>query len=252
MRSDALFEILGDVDDAFILEAEEDAPRRIPWKIIGAAAAAAVVIGTVWFSARMLSRPTPAPPELAAPIVTAEPDNPDETAPPIPDEKAARDGTVHPHTPDATATPNSSPRPSVPDETPPPDVQPSDPVVVPPDPPVQPSPRIEPFNPTLPGLGEIDWPEEGPHEPPYRAEYVHNDKGDFIVFTCPVSELNLEPVVLDITGMITDNGLSAFILDFLGQPQRLLVLQVYDDGTYALYWDHDPYNDTEWWLKSEP
>ena len=250
MKSEDLFRVLGEMDDAFIQEAKEDERRPAPWIVFGAAAAiAAVVIGTVWFAAGTLKRPVP---ELAAPVVTAKPGAPDETA--APDASAAPDHTATPDVsvPDETTPPDVSPGPSVPDETTPPDVQPSDPVVVPSDPPVQPTPQIVPFDPVLPGLGEIDWPEDGPHEPPYRAEYVHNDKGDFIVFTCPVPELNLEPVVLDITGLITDGHLIAFVLDFLGQPQRLLVLQVYDDGTYALYWDHDPYNDTEWWLEPEP
>lgn len=258
MKSEELFRTLGDIDDAFILEAEEDNSRPVVWKIVAAAAVAAVAIGAVWFTAGTLKRPAPeaGPPELAAPVVTAEPGVPDGTTPPdvsaAPDHTTAPDVSASPSVPDETAAPAVSPGPGVPDETPPPDVQPSDPVPVPSDPPVQPSPRIVPFEPDLPGLGEIDWPEDGPHEPPYRAEYVHNDKGDFIVFTCPVPELNLEPVVLDITGMLTDGTLCAFILDFLGQPQRLFVLQVYDDGTYAIYWDHDPYNDTEWWLEPAP
>ena len=262
MKSEDLFRMLGDIDDAFIQEAEESERRRAPWMIIGTAAAIAVVaIGTVWFSARLLNRPE-GPQELAAPTISTEPGTSDHTAAP--------DVSTRPDAPVVSTPPAAEPTTPVPGATDRPDQTPpsSDPTPYPPDisgesgtgalgpvtpdPPVRPTPQVVPFDPVLPGSGEIDWPEDGPHEPPYRAEYVHNDEGDFIVFTCPVPELNLEPVTLDITGMITDGRLIAHVLDLFDQPQRLLVLQVYEDGTYEIYWDHDPYNDTEWWLESEP
>lgn len=260
MKSKDLFRVLGDLDDALIQEVEETESRRSPWFIFGPVAViAAVAIGTVWFTIGMLKRPTPdaVPPDLAAPVASIEPSAPVETAAPvvspIPDHTATPNVSPKSNAPNQTVPPVVSPRPSVPDETTPPDVQPADPTPVQLDPPVQPSPQIVPFEvPTLPGFAEIDWPEDGPHEPPLHAEYVHNDEGDFIVFTCPVPELNLEPEVFDITGQIEDGLFTAFILDLFDQPQRLFVLQVYDDGAYELYWDHDPYNDTEWWLESEP
>lgn len=234
MRSDALFEILGDMDDAFILEAEEDAPRRIPWKIIGAAAAAAVVIGTVWFSARMLSRPTPAPPELAAPVVTAEPDNPDETAPPIPDEKAAPDSTVHPRVPDAATTP---------------EVHPTEPSPVISDAPAQPTPT-PPGNPdgqngqeppqwggsggaNLPGSSGSAWPGlPGMASVQYRAVYYHLATGDFLEFYSPV--LGIPVVTENITGKIVGGHFSGSISGFPFGQAVYVELQVYPDGSYDI------------------
>lgn len=263
MKSEELFRMLEDIDDAYILEAKEDEPRRMPWKIIGTAAAIAVVaIGTVWFSARLLNRPE-GPQELAAPTISTEPGTSDHTAAP--------DVSTRPDAPDVSTQPTAEPTTPVPvatdrpDQTPPsanPTPYPPDitgesgtgaPGPVTPESPVQPSPQMVRFEtPTLPGFADIDWPEDGPHEPPLYAEYIHNDEGDFIVFTCPVPEMNLEPLVFDITGQIEDGFFNAFILDLFDQPQRLFVLAVNDDGTYEIYWDHDPYNDTEWWLESEP
>ncbi len=250
MKSEDLFRVLGEIDDTLIQEADESERRRRPWMLLGATAAiAAIAIGAVWFTVGTLNRPTP---DLAAPAATIEPSAPIETAVPevsdAPDHEATPDVSPKPSVPSQTVSPVVTPRPSAPDETTPPD-----PTPVPTDPPVQPSPRIVPFEaPILPGFADIDWPEEGPHEPPLQAEYVHNDEGDFVVFTCPVPELNIEPLVFDITGQIEDGRFSAFILDLFDQPQRLFALAVYDDGSYELYWDHDPYNDTEWWLESEP
>ena len=255
MKSEDLFRVLGDIDDALIQEVEESESRRSPWFFFGTVAAiAAIAIGTVWFTDGTQKRPThdAVPPDLAAPVATVEPSAPVETTVPdvstIPDHTTTPDVSPKPSAPNQTVSPVVSPGPSVPDKTTPPDLTPA-----PSDPPVQPSPRIVPFEvPTLPGFADIDWPEEGPHEPPLQAEYVHNDEGDFIVFTCPVPEMIIEPIVFDITGQIEDGRFSAFILDLFDQPQRLFALVVYDDGTYDLYWDHDPYNDTEWWLESQP
>ena len=94
MNSEQLFQMLGDLDDAFIQEAEApDRPTPL-WKIVAATAAvAAAAVGLVWFSARLL-HPAPlkaGPPELAAPVVTAAPQTPElspepgGTATPAPD-----------------------------------------------------------------------------------------------------------------------------------------------------------------------
>ena len=241
MKSEELFRMLEDIDDAYILEAKEDEPRRMPWKIIGTAAAAAAVIGTVWFSARMLSRPTPAPPELAAPVVTAEPGVPDETAPPdsgtelpIPDEKAAPDSTVHPRVPDAATTP---------------EVHPTEPSPVISDAPVQPTPT-PPGNPdgqngqeppqwggsggaTLPGSSGSAWPGlPGMASQQYRAVYYHLATGDFLEFYSPV--LGIPVVTENITGKIVGGHFSGSISGFPFGQSVYVELQVYPDGSYDL------------------
>ena len=244
MRSDALFEILGDMDDTFILEAEEDAPRRIPWKIIGAAAAAAVVIGTVWFSARMLSRPAPvpAPPELAAPVVSTDPGVPD--TPDAPD--------VSPE-PGETTAPTVPTGPDVPYETPVPDDPSSDPVPDIPDvsaQPVDPDDHSDdPSGQGLPGWGGSGWggaggsgssgslpglpslPGMGGAAVPFKGAYYHSAAGDYLVFRSPV--LGVPVVTVNITGQII-NGHYEGTVSIPFAQSFYVELQVHDDGTYDL------------------
>lgn len=92
------------------------------------------------------------------------------------------------------------------------------------------------------------------HEPPYRAEYVHNDEGDFLIFTPQLPSDPNGPEVLDITGQLENGHYAADVPGLLAAQKRHVELTVYDDGSYDLYWEHDPFNDTEWWLEeaSEP
>ena len=60
MNVQQLFEAIGNIDDRFIDEAASDAIPHLKWKIAAvAAAAAAVIAGTVLYSTAMLNRPTP-------------------------------------------------------------------------------------------------------------------------------------------------------------------------------------------------
>ena len=86
MNVQQLFEAIGNIDDRFIEEAASDAIPHLKWKIAAvAAAAAAVIAGTVLYSTSMLNRPTPTPQDLSAPTITVAPDTPSETAQPAPD-----------------------------------------------------------------------------------------------------------------------------------------------------------------------
>ena len=83
MNVQQLFEAIGNIDDRFIDEAASDAIPHLKWKVAAvAAAAAAVITGTVLYSTAMLNRPTTTPQDLSAPIVTAAPSDPTETARP--------------------------------------------------------------------------------------------------------------------------------------------------------------------------
>ena len=95
---------------------------------------------------------------------------------------------------------------------------------------------------------------EACHEPPYSAEYVHNDEGDFLIFTPLLPSDPNGPEVLDITGQLEDGHYAADVPGLLAAQKRHVELTVHDDGSYDLYWEHDPFNDTEWWLEeaSEP
>lgn len=89
------------------------------------------------------------------------------------------------------------------------------------------------------------------HEPPYSAEYVHNDEGDFLIFTPLLPSDPNGPEVLDITGQLEDGHYAADVPGLLAAQKRHVELTVYDDGSYDLYWEHDPFNDTAWWLEEE-
>ncbi len=92
---------------------------------------------------------------------------------------------------------------------------------------------------------------EAVHEPPYRAEYVHNDEGDFLVFTPLLPSDPNGPETLDITGELEDGHYAADVPGLLAAQKRRVELTVYPDGSYDLYWEHDPFNDTAWWLEEE-
>lgn len=89
------------------------------------------------------------------------------------------------------------------------------------------------------------------HEPPYRAEYVHSDDGDFLVFTPLLPSDPNGPVTLDITGQLENGHYAARVPSLLAAQERYVELTVHEDGSYDLYWEHDPFNDTAWWLEEE-
>lgn len=235
MNSEQLFRMLGDLDDAFIREAE--APERPTplWKIVAATAAvAAAAVGLVWFSARLL-HPAPlkaGPPELAAPVVTAAPQTPEPspepggTATPAPDTGAKDPAPVTPDLPD---TPAQTPAPL---PTGSPDPQESDP-----------SGQVSPPNgglgwPTLPGSGS-GLPGSGSGLPgfggaafSYTGSYHHTDTGDYLVFRSPV--LGIPVVTVNITGQIIDGHYAGTVSGFPFGESCYVELQVYDNGTYSL------------------
>ena len=92
---------------------------------------------------------------------------------------------------------------------------------------------------------------EAVHEPPHSAEYVHNDEGDFLIFTPLLPSDPNGPEVLDITGQLEDGHYAADVPGLLAAQKRHVELTVHDDGSYDLYWEHDPFNDTAWWLEEE-
>ncbi|MBQ6402463.1 MAG: hypothetical protein IJI27_01030 [Oscillospiraceae bacterium] len=248
MNVQQLFEAIGNIDDRFIDEAASDAIPHVKRKIAAvAAAAAAVITGTVLYSTAMLNRPAPTPEDLSAPIVTAAPDVPTETAQPAPD--------------------------------------PSNPVSITPEQggdqtttPVQPTPN-QPYNPgvsggwsaglpslpgsggsgsgalpgiPLPGMGGAGLPGSGsagssppgsdplpgsgtalPEHPiAYFGRYSHSAAGDFIVFYEPYHGI---PVLTkNITGQIVDGHYAATVYGFPFGQSRYVELQVYADGSYDL------------------
>lgn len=108
MNVDQLFEALGEIDERFILEAEENPIPHRTGKLLAAAAAVAIVAaGTAWFSLGVYSRPAPLPQELAAPTAYTVPTEPPESAPPGTD-------VLTPAVPDdpAQLTPNPTPIPT--------------------------------------------------------------------------------------------------------------------------------------------
>ena len=244
MKSEDLFRVLGDIDDALIQEVEERERRRSPWFIFGTAAAiTAIVIGTVWFTAGTLKHPTPGavPPDLAAPAVTVEPSFPAETA--VPDVSAA---------PDKTTLPTVTARPDLPFETPVPDVQPSNPVPDIPDvssPPTNPDQHDdEPSGQGTPGWGGSGWSGWGGATAPgsipglpslpgmasqlYRAAYYHSAEGDYLVFSSRI--LGIPVVTENITGKIIDGRFAGSISGFPFGQALYVELQVYADGSYDI------------------
>ena len=119
MNVQQLFEAIGNIDDRFIDEAASDAIPHLKWKIAAvAAAAAAVIAGTVLYSTSMLNRPTPTPQDLSAPTITVAPETPYETAQPAPDSSSPvyitpeqggnQNTTPAQPTPNQSGTPGSS------------------------------------------------------------------------------------------------------------------------------------------------
>ena len=244
MKSEDFFRVLGEIDDAFIQEAEESERRRSLWVIIGAAAAIAVVaIGTVWFASRLLNRPVPGtgPPELAAPVVSTEPNVPNTSETPNVSDA-----------PDETTAPAVTAVPDIPNETPVPDVQPSDPV------PDIPNVSVPPTDPdqhdnentgqVMPGWGGSGWSGGGvsgsgvgipglPSLPgmaslQYRAAYFHSAAGDYLVFSSPI--LGIPVVTENITGKITDGYFAGTISGFPFGEALYVELHVNADGSYEI------------------
>ena len=151
MNVQQLFEAFGNIDDQYIEEAASDAVPHLKWKIAGvAAAAAAVIAGTILFSSAMLNRPTPTEPELAAPIVTAAPV---ETAQPASEPSGSV--PVAPEGEGSVTTP-AQPTPAPYQPTP---VQPTPPPAQPTPTPVEPTPPPEAPTPEVPDEPEV--PSEG-------------------------------------------------------------------------------------------
>ena len=231
MNSEQLFMMLGDLDDAFIQEAEEPERPTPLWKIIAATAAvAAAAVGIVWFSARLL-HPAPlkaGPPELAAPVVTAAPQTPEPspepggTATPAPDTGAKDPAPVTPDLPD---TPAQTPAPL---PTGSPDPQESDP-----------SGQVSPPNgglgwPTLPGsAGMPGLPGFGGAATPLTGAYYHSAAGDYLVFRSPV--LGVPVATVNITGQIVNGHYEGTVPAPFGQS-LYVELQVHEDGSYDLYY----------------
>lgn len=244
MNVQQLFEAIGSIDDRFIDEAASDAIPHLKWKIAAvAAAAAAVITGTVLYSNAMLNRPTSTPQDLSAPIITAAPNDPTETAQP---------GT-----------------------------DPSSPVYITPEQggdqtttPTQPTPN-QPYNPgvsgwgsaglpglpgsggsgsgipgsgmgiPLPGIG--GWNGSGGSDPGtvttpaptstptarihYIGRYSHSAAGDFLIFCEPHG---VPVLTKNITGQIVDGHYAATVYGFPFGQSRYVELQVYDDGSYDL------------------
>ena len=248
MNVQQLFEAIGNIDDRFIDEAASDAIPHVKRKIAAvAAAAAAVITGTVLYSTAMLNRPAPTPEDLSAPIVTAAPDVPTETAQPAPD--PSNPVSITPEQGgDQTTTP----------------VQPT---------PTQPNIPDSPSGwsaglPSLPGsggsgsgalpgiplpgMGGAGLPGSGsagssppgsdplpgsgtalPEHPiAYFGRYSHSAAGDFIVFYEPYHGI---PVLTkNITGQIVDGHYAATVYGFPFGQSRYVELQVYADGSYDL------------------
>ena len=237
MNVQQLFEAFGNIDDQYIEEAASDAVPHLKWKIAGvAAAAAAVIAGTILFSSAMLNRPTPTPQDLAAPIVTAAPVE--------------------------TAQPASEPSGSVP-------VAPEGEGSV--TTPAQPTPP-QPENPGgsgnggglignsgsggsgsglpgfggqgaglpgsgIPGSGSGSATTPPPSSNPvadihYIGRYSHSALGDFIVFVD--SQYGVPVLTKNITGQIVDGHYAATVYGFPFGQSRYVELQVHADGSYDL------------------
>ena len=230
MNVQQLFEAFGNIDDQYIEEAASDAVPHLKWKIAGvAAAAAAVIAGTILFSNAMLNRPTPTPQDLAAPIVTAAPV---ETAQPAPEPS----GSV-PVAPEGEGSVTTPAQPTPP--------QPEDPGG---------SgnsgglignsgsggsgsglPGFGGQGAGLPGSGGSD---SGAGMPnpfdliQYSGRYYHSAAGDVIVFVD--SQFGVPVLTKNITGQIVDGHYAATVYGFPFGQSRYVELQVHDDGSYDL------------------
>ena len=237
MNVQQLFEAFGNIDDQYIEEAASDAVPHLKWKIAGvAAAAAAVIAGTILFSSAMLNRPAPTEPELAAPIVTAAPV---ETAQP-----ASEPSGSAPVAPEQGGGQSTSP--------------------------AQPTPP-QPEGPGgsgngsglignsgsggsgsglpgfggqgaglpgsgIPGSGSGSATTPAPSSNPvadihYIGRYSHTAAGDYLIFYEPHG---IPVLVKDITGQIIDGCYSATVYGFPFGQSRYVELQVHDDGSYDL------------------
>lgn len=252
MNVQQLFEAIGNIDDRFIDEAASDAIPHLKWKVAAvAAAAAAVITGTVLYSTAMLNRPTTTPQDLSAPIITAAPT---ETVPPntdpsnpvyiTPEQGGDQTTTPVQPTPNQPDTPGSSGGwsaglPSLPGSggsgsgalpgLPLPGSGGSGSGALPGIPLPGGSNGSDP-----PGSGTVTTP--APTSTPnarihYVGRYSHSAAGDFLIFY----ELHGVPVLTkNITGQITDGHYAATVYGFPFGQSRYVELQVYDDGSYDL------------------
>ena len=243
MNVQQLFEAIGNIDDRFIDEAASDAIPHLKWKIAAvAAAAAAVITGTVLYSNAMLNRPTQMPQDLAAPIITAAPDVPSETAQPGADPSnpvyiTPEDGGDQTTTP-AQPTPNPTTEPE--DNTPAgwgplpslPGSGGSGSGALP----GLPLPGIGGWNGSGPGSGSGTAATPAPTSTPnarihYIGRYSHTAAGDFLIFYEPHG---IPVLTKNITGQITDGHYAATVYGFPFGQSRYVELQVYADGSYDL------------------
>ena len=245
MNVQELFEAIGNIDDRFIEEAASDAIPHLKWKIAAvAAAAAAVIAGTVLYSTSMLNRPTPTPQDLSAPTITVAPETPYETAQPAPDPsnsvyitpEQGGDQTMTPAQPTPTqpGTPSSSGGwagglPGLPGSGGSGSGIPGSGMGIP-----------------LPGIGgwngSGDGSDPGPVTTPaptptpsarihYIGRYSHSAAGDFLIFYEPHG---VPVLTKNITGQITDGHYAATVYGFPFGQSRYVELQVYADGSYDL------------------
>ncbi len=229
MNVQQLFEAIGNIDDQYITEAASDAVPHARWKIAAlAAAAAAVIAGTVWFSSATLNRPTPTPQDLAAPTATIAPA---ETAQPAPDTSAPV--SVAPEG-EGSVEPPAQPTPTQPEG----------------------SggnsgglignsgsggsgsglPGFGGQGAGLPGSGGSetvpDTPQPTPTQYHYLCRYSHSAAGDYLIFCEPF--YGVPVYVKNITGQIVDGYYSTTVTGLpFGAPCHV-ELHVYEDGSYDL------------------
>ena len=218
MNVQQLFEAFGNIDDQFIEEAASDAIPHLKRKAAAVAAAAvAVIAGTVLYSIAVLNRPAPTPPDLAAPTATIAPVV---TAQPAPD----------------PSSPVNTPPEGEGDPTPPPETTPA------PTPDRGDDPSLGWGGsglPSLPGSGGsgsgalpgIGMPVNPAEYVAYTGRYSHTAAGDFLVFYEPHG---IPVLTKNITGQIIDGCYSATVSGFPFGGWRYVQLQVYEDGSYDL------------------
>ena len=243
MNVQQLFEAIGNIDDRFIEEAASDAIPHLKWKIAAvAAAAAAVITGTVLYSTSMLNRPTPTPQDLSAPTITVTPDTPSETAQPAPDSSSPvyitpeqggnQNTTPAQPTPNQSGTPGSSGGwagglPGLPGSG------------------VIGNSGSGGSGSGLPGFGGqgAGLPGSGGSDSGagmpnpfeiirYSGRYYHSAAGDFIVFAD--SQFGVPVLTKNITGQIVDGHYAATVYGFPFGQSRYVELQIHEDGSYDL------------------
>ena len=245
MNVQQLFEAIGNIDDRFIEEAASDAIPHLKWKIAAvAAAAAAVITGTVLYSTSMLNRPTQTRQDLSAPTITVAPNTPSETAQPAPDSSSPvyitpeqggnQNTTPAQPTPNQPGTPGSSGGwagglPGLPGSGGSGSGIPGSGMGIP-----------------LPGIG--GWNGSGGSDPGtvttpaptptptarihYIGRYSHSAAGDFIVFMD--AQFGVPVLTKNITGQIVDGHYAATVYGFPFGQSRYVELQIYEDGSYDL------------------